>query len=107
MLDDIVKKILLVFLAALPTTLLAQDSLPQLLKQITEVPSPPGYEEPMRKFMTEKMWPYADSIQYDGLGSVIARQGNTGPRIMIDAHMDELGGMIRHVRPDGFITCRC
>lgn len=104
MLDDIVKKILLVFLAALPTTLHAQDSLPQLLKQITDVPSPPGYEEPMRKFMTEKMHPYADSIQYDGLGSVIARQGNTGPRIMIDAHMDELGGMIRHVRPDGFIT---
>jgi len=56
-----VKKILLVILAALPTTLLAQDSLPQLPKQITDVPSPPGYEEPMRKFMTEKMRPYADS----------------------------------------------
>ena len=62
MLDDIVKKILLVFLAAFPTTLLAQDSLPQLLKQITDVPSPPGYEEPMRNFMAEKMRPYADSI---------------------------------------------
>jgi endoglucanase len=58
----------------------------------------------MRKFMTEKMRPYADSIQYDGLGSVIARQGSSGPRIMIDAHMDELGGMVRRVRPDGFMT---
>jgi putative aminopeptidase FrvX len=104
MLDGTVKNFLLVFLLALPAPLFAQDPVLQLLKQITDVPSPPGYEEPMRKFMTEKMRPYADSIQYDGLGSVIARQGNSGPRIMIDAHMDELGGMIRHVRTDGFIT---
>src|SRR6202140_110248 len=39
-----------------------------------------------------------------GLGSVIAQQGDAGPRIMLDAHMDELGGMIRHIRPDGFIS---
>src|SRR5262249_49601729 len=40
----------------------------------------------------------------DGLGSVIAQQGATGPHIMLDAHMDELGGMVRRIRPDGFIS---
>jgi endoglucanase len=76
----------------------------QLLKELTEAPGPPGFEEPVRKLMTDRMKPYADSITYDGLGSVIAQQGNSGPRIMLDAHMDELGGMVRRIRPDGFIS---
>ena len=54
--------------------------------------------------MVEEMKPLADKITYDGLGSVIAMQGSAGPRIMIDAHMDELGGMIRRITPDGFMT---
>jgi len=45
-----------------------------------------------------------EPIRYDGLGSVIAQQGKTGPRIMIDAHMDELGGMVRRITPNGFLT---
>jgi len=47
--------------------------------------------------------PFADNVAYDRLGSVIAQQGNSGSRIMLDAHMDELGGMVRRIRPDGFI----
>jgi endoglucanase len=50
------------------------------------------------------MKPYATKISYDGLGSVIAQQGTSGPRIMVDAHMDELGAEVRHVRPDGYIS---
>jgi putative aminopeptidase FrvX len=82
----------------------AQDRVVDLLKQLSEAPGVPGYEDPVRELMTERMKPLADSITYDGLGSVIARQGNSGPRIMVDAHMDELGGMIRHIRPDGYLT---
>ena len=80
------------------------DRVVQLLKELTEAPGPPGYEEPVRKIMTDRMRPFADKITYDGLGSVIAQQGDSGPRIMLDAHMDELGGMVRRVRPDGFIS---
>ena len=82
----------------------SQDGVVQLLKDLTDPPGPPGYEEPVRKVMVEKMKPMADRVFYDGLGSVIAQQGNTGPRIMLDAHMDELGGMVRRVRPDGFVS---
>jgi len=82
----------------------AQDRLVQLLKELTEAPGPPGYEEAVRKIMSDRFKPFADSISYDGLGSVIAQQGNSGPRIMLDAHMDELGGMIRRIRPDGLIS---
>jgi endoglucanase len=82
----------------------AQDRVVDLLKELSEAPGVPGYEEPVRKLMTERMKPFADNISYDGLGSVIAQQGKSGPRIMVDAHMDELGGMVRHIRPDGYLT---
>jgi len=76
----------------------------QLLERLTNAPGPSGYEEPVRKIMVEQMQPLADSISFDGLGSVIAVQGHTGPKIMLDAHMDELGGMIRRITPDGYLT---
>jgi putative aminopeptidase FrvX len=82
----------------------SQDRLVQLLKELTEAPGPPGYEEAVRKIMTDRFKPLADNITYDGLGSVVAQQGNSGPRIMLDAHMDELGGMVRRIRPDGFVS---
>ncbi|HEY7351564.1 MAG TPA: M42 family metallopeptidase [Terriglobales bacterium] len=91
-------------LILLSSVAMAQDQVPALLKALTEAPGPPGYEEPVRKLMTDYMRPLADKVQFDGLGSVIAQQGTSGPRIMVDAHMDELGGMVRQIRPDGYVT---
>ena len=88
----------------LSTLAMGQDQVPALLKTLTEAPGPPGYEDPVRKLMAGYMRPLADKVSFDGLGSVIAQQGTSGPRIMIDAHMDELGGMVRQIRPDGYIT---
>jgi putative aminopeptidase FrvX len=50
------------------------------------------------------MRPLSEDLRFDGMGSVIARQGKSGPRIMIDAHMDELGGVVRRVTSDGYLT---
>ena len=80
------------------------DRVVQLLKELTDAPGPPGYEEPVRKIMASHMKEFSDKVFFDGLGSVIAQQGNSGPRIMLDAHMDELGGMVRRIRPDGFLS---
>lgn len=82
----------------------AQDRTEALIRELTDAPGPPGFEEAVRRVMVREMRPLADSIAYDGLGSVIATQGRSGPKIMIDAHMDELGGMIRRVTPDGFLS---
>ena len=54
--------------------------------------------------MVERMKPLSDKLSYDGLGSVIAVQGASGPRIMVDAHMDELGGVVRRVTNEGYLT---
>jgi putative aminopeptidase FrvX len=74
------------------------------MKQLTEAAGPPGAEGPVRDLMVGYMKPYASKITFDGLGSVIAQQGASGPRIMVDAHMDELGAIVRHIRPDGYIS---
>jgi endoglucanase len=90
------------FCAAAP--LAAQDRTADLLRDLSNAAGPPGFEEPVRKIMVERMKPLADELRYDGLGSVIARQGSSGPRIMLDAHMDELGGVVRRATPDGLLT---
>jgi putative aminopeptidase FrvX len=84
--------------------LAAQDRTIELLRQLADAPGPPGFEEPIRKVMVDQMKPFASSITYDGLGSIIATQGSQGPRIMVDAHMDELGGVVRRVTPRGLLT---
>lgn len=86
------------------TPLLAADTTVELLERLSNAAGPSGFEEPIRKIMVEEMKPYASSITFDGMGSIIATQGATGPKIMIDAHMDELGGLIRRITPNGFLT---
>ncbi len=54
--------------------------------------------------MTDELKPYSAKLSYDGMGSIIAEQGSSGPRVMIDAHMDELGGVTRRITPKGFVT---
>ena len=81
------------------------DRVEGLLERLSNAAGPPGAEEPVRAIMVGEMKPLATAaIRYDGTGSVIAQQGTTGPRIMIDAHMDELGGMVRRVTPNGFLS---
>ncbi len=91
----------------LATSLGAQtaDRTAQLLQRLADAPGPSGFEEPVRALMAAELKPFVTApIRYDGMGSLIAQQGATGPRIMIDAHMDELGGMVRRVTPGGFLT---
>src|ERR1700712_5803879 len=93
-----------VLFAAATAPIAAQDRTIDLLPQPADAPGPPGFEEPIRKVMVDQMKPYASSITFDGMGSIIATQGAQGPRIMVDAHMDELGGVVRRVTPRGLLT---
>ena len=82
----------------------APDATVELLQKLADAPGPPGAEDPVRAIMVPIMKPLATQLTYDGMGSVIAQVGTTGPRIMIDAHMDELGGMVRRIAPNGTLT---
>ena len=91
-------------LGLLAHPLAAQDRTERLLAELADAPGPSGFEEQVRAIMVRELKPLADTISYDGVGSVIARQGAAGPKIMLDAHMDELGGMVRRVTPTGFLS---
>lgn len=81
------------------------DRIVQLLQKLADAPGPPGAEDAVRAIMVAEMKPLAsEALRYDGMGSVIAQSGTSGPRIMIDAHMDELGGMVRRIAPNGQLT---
>ena len=81
------------------------DATMRLLQRLADAPGPPGAEDPVRAIMVGEMKPIsAAALRYDGMGSVIAQLGTSGPRIMVDAHMDELGGMVRRVGANGQLT---
>lgn len=81
------------------------DRIERLLEELTNAFGPVGFEGPVRAIMRREMTPLAASLETDGLGSLIAAlPGPAGaPRIMMAAHMDELGMLVKHITPDGYI----
>lgn len=80
----------------------------QLLKTLTETYGPSGYEDAVRKIVLKEIKPFADEVHVDALGSVIARKkpakGAKNPKkIMLAAHMDEIGVIASHVDKKGFV----
>lgn len=78
-----------------------------LLKQLTEIFGPSGYEENIRKLVRAEVKPLADEIKVDALGNLIARKRPSKytkdtKKIMIAAHMDEIGLMVSHIDENGF-----
>ena len=74
----------------------------KLLEKLCNVIAVSGDEGEVRKIVLEEIKPYADEFRVDALGNVLATrcgQGRHRPRIMLDAHMDEVGFMI--VADDG------
>ncbi len=81
------------------------DATVQLLQRLSDAPGPPGAEDAVRRIMVNEMKAFATApLRYDGMGSVVGQVGSAGPKVMIDAHMDELGGMVRRVGSNGQLT---
>jgi endoglucanase len=80
----------------------------QLLKTLTEIFGPSGYEDTVRKAVLEVVKPLADEVSVDALGNLIVRKkplaGAKNPKkIMLAAHMDEIGVIVSHVDKKGFV----
>ena len=77
----------------------------RLLEELSNAHGPSGSEGPVRVIVQRELAPIADELDSDGLGSVIARLGpsDRSPAIMVMAHMDEVGLMVRFVTPEGFV----
>lgn len=75
-----------------------------LLKRLCESAGIAGREGTIRDIVIEEMRPLVDDISVDALGNVIGvKKGTGGPRVMILAHMDEIGFLVKHIDDRGFI----
>jgi putative aminopeptidase FrvX len=98
-----------ILLIQLPFTLRGQthplDATAQLMKEFTEAHGPSGSEGPVGKIVMKYLSPLVSEVKIDGLGSIIGilKGGSDGPRIMLAAHMDEVGFIVKTITSDGFI----
>jgi tetrahedral aminopeptidase len=77
-----------------------------LIQKLTETFSPSGYETAIREVIRQEVGSLADEMRVDPLGNLIARKGakgKNGLRIMLAAHMDEIGLIATHIDEKGFI----
>jgi putative aminopeptidase FrvX len=75
-----------------------------LLKRLSETPGVAGREERVRQLVIQELRPLVDEISVDRLGNVIAtKRGKGARRVMLAAHMDEIGFMVRAIEDDGFL----
>ena len=77
-----------------------------LIQKLTETFSPSGYESTIREVIRGEVEALADEVRVDALGNLIVRKGTKGKngnRIMLAAHMDEIGLIATHIDENGFI----
>ncbi|MEL6389569.1 MAG: M42 family metallopeptidase [Bacteroidota bacterium] len=75
-----------------------------LLSEVCRIPGAPGYEQPIREFLLDKVAPYVDEVRVDAMGSIHAlKKGKSDKKLMIAAHMDEISFIATHVDEEGFV----
>jgi len=78
-----------------------------ILEELCATPGIAGLEDPMVRLVRRLMSQYTDDVSVDKLGNVIGRMPAAQPdakTLLIAAHMDEIGFVVRHIRDDGFIS---
>ncbi|MEJ2209328.1 MAG: M42 family metallopeptidase [Anaerolineae bacterium] len=80
----------------------------ELIKKLTETYGPSGHEESIRKVIRAEVEPLADEIRVDALGNLIAiKKGQGGgKKIMLSAHMDEIGVIVSYVDDKGYLRAQ-
>jgi len=74
----------------------------ELLKRLCQADGISGYEDEIRSVMQKELSKYGKT-EVDRFGNVICTRGSGSPKIMIAAHMDEIGLLVKHIDDKGFI----
>jgi putative aminopeptidase FrvX len=76
----------------------------QRLKLISETPGVSGFEHKIREFIYKNVKNIGDKVWVDNLGNLIVfKKGKTDKKLLVAAHMDEIGFIINHVDDNGFL----
>lgn len=79
------------------------DQLDEMLQMFSNAHGVSGYEGNISQLLEEKLKAYTDEVRTDKMGNLIATRKRGSPSIMIAAHMDEIGLMVKYVDDKGFI----
>ena len=74
------------------------------IKEVTELSATSGFEAPVRDYLRNNITPLVDEVQTDGLGGIFGikhSQAENAPKVLVAAHMDEVGFMIKEIKADG------
>jgi len=77
-----------------------------LIRKLVEAYGPSGHEEHVREMIRAEIKGLADYVSVDPLGNLIAvikKKSKSGKKVMLAAHMDEIGVMVTHIDSKGFV----
>lgn len=75
----------------------------KVLAEAAALVGPSGQEMQVAEYFAEKFRPFVDEVKVDSMFNVIAHKKGTGPKVMLCAHMDEIGLMVTDIEEDGSI----
>ncbi|AJG41593.1 aminopeptidase [Thermotoga sp. RQ7] len=74
-----------------------------LIKRLTEAFGPSGREEEVKKILLEELEGHIDGYREDGLGNLIVWKGSGEKKVILDAHIDEIGVAVTNIDEKGFL----
>jgi len=77
------------------------------LLEILATPSPSGWEKDGQRLWIKNVTPHADRVESDPHGNawaVLEGADAKAPRVMLEAHADEIGFIVRHIDDKGFLA---
>ncbi len=75
----------------------------ELLKRLVESPGVSGNENDIRNIMKKELEKSCDSVEVNRMGNVIAKKGKGKIKLMLVAHMDEVGLLVKHITEKGYL----
>ncbi len=73
----------------------------EFLRQVTALPGVTGNERVVAEYIAEAFRPYVDEVEITPLNCVIAHKKGKGPKVLVCAHLDEIGMMVSKIEDDG------
>jgi putative aminopeptidase FrvX len=75
-----------------------------LMQRICETPGTSGFEQPIREVILKELKGLADEVTVDSMGNIVAiKKGKEAKKVMVPAHMDEIGFIVTHIDDNGFV----
>ena len=77
----------------------------QLLKELTDIHGPCGFEHDVARYVVQRLQGKVDHCHVDGLGNVIVTKhgAEEGPSLLVSAHSDEVGFIVKKIQPNGLL----